>query len=483
MTTKRLAGLDSAFIAAETPTNHLHMMAVLQLDPTTVPGGYSFARMRDFIGARLGAVPPLRRRLVEVPFGLHRPIWIDEPALDLELHVRRAALPAPGGPRELSALAAGMNGRPLDRSRPLWEMVIVEGLQNGSIAVLAKLHHALMDGISGMGFLGALFSAKAALPEVGEPAESHGGRGRPSDLELIAGALPALATSPLRLARAGGNALRSLLRGTLEGDRSGPPPRSARSVPRTLLNRTLTANRSVAYTALPLAELKAVARTFQVTLNDVVLALVAGALRRYLLERDALPADPLVAGVPASTHATSGDDLANAYAALFPSLATDIVSPAERLLAIHDSTQGEKRRQRTLWGDSLAEWTEVPAPVLFSVLSRVFTGLGLAEHITPFCNVVVSNVPGPPTTLYFGGARLLGIYALGPIFDGVALNVTALSVGASLDVGISACREIVPDPWQIAAALPDALAELVALISASETPPAGPGPLRADSRS
>jgi WS/DGAT/MGAT family acyltransferase len=433
-------------------------MAVLVLDPESIPGGYSFDGFREFIARRLHLVPPLRRRLLEVPFGLARPLWVEEPDLDIDLHVRRAAVPSPGSPREVAALAAEIDERPLDRSRPLWEMVVVEGLAHDHFAVVAKLHHSMMDGMAGLRHMASLCSTEPGLDEPREPALQRPSR-LPSDLELLAGALPSLLGQPLRAARAGARTLRSGLRAAVrssEGEEEEPPPTTVR---RMSLNAHTTPHRTVAYTALPLAELKAAGRPLSATVNDVLLAVVAGALRRYLGPRGELPAEPLVAAVPLSTH-VEGEERANAMSSGSVSLATHLDDPAERLAAIRDASLHAKRHRRSALGDHMPEWMDVPPPLVFSLVARAYTGLGLVDRMPLLCNLLVSSVNGPPSALYFGGARLVGLYPLGPVYDGMALNVTALRCGDSLDVGLVACRGLIRDLWEIADAMPEALAEL-----------------------
>jgi len=460
MATRRLSGLDAAYLAAETSDQPFHVMAALVLDPASVPGGYSFEAFRDFIARRLDRVPPMRRRLVQVPLGLGRPRWVEEPGVDLDLHVHRAALPAPGGARELAALAAELDAHPLDRSRPLWEMHVVEGLEGGRLAVLAKLHHAMMDGVAGMQFMGAFFSRE---PEAEEPPArpAPAPDAAPGSVELLAGAIPEALRRPLRLARAGASTLRSALRFGLRraaGDAAAEP---AARVPRTALNARASRHRTIAFTALPLDEVKDVGRAFGATVNDVVLAVVSGALRSYLGARGQLPEQPLVAGVPASTHG-EGDERANAYSLLFPSLATHLGDPAERLRAIHEAAERAKGRLTLLGPEALAEWSEVPSPLFLSLASRLYSGLRLFERVPLLCNVIVSNVPGPPLPLHFGGARLLALHPLGPVYDGMILNVTTVSYEATLHVGLVGTRDGLPDLWELAGLFPESLAELAA---------------------
>ncbi len=468
MAPRRLGGLDAAFIAAETPANHMHMMAVMVLDPGTVPAGYRFEQLRDFIASRLAAAPPLRRRLVEVPFGIARPVWVEDDDIDIDLHIRRMAAPKPGGPREVAAMAAEMNGRQLDRGRPLWEMAIVEELAGGHIAILAKIHHSLMDGVAGMEFMASLVSLApeaASLPDVKlQPHEPI-----PGKLQMLLHAVPKVVERPLRIGKLAASSLLSQLTSRVKGDRNQVSLPDPVAVGRTIFNDRITPRRSAAYAELSLSDIKVVASTFGVTLNDVVLSLVGGAVRAELRKRGEPTGEPVVAGVPVSTHEAGGDDLTNSYSVIFASLASDVADPVERLNAIHRTCEVEKQREGGFFGGALAEFTEIPSPLLLGTIARLYTGLGLSSHITPFCNLVVSNVPGPPVAMYFGGAKIEGVYPLGPIFDGVGLNITVISVGGGLDVGISACREVLPDLWGITAGLSDALSELLERLPAEPT--------------
>ena len=457
MTRGRLTGLDTAFLAAERPSQPLHMMGLLILDPTTVPGGYGFERFRDFLAQQMPVLPPLRRRLVEVPLGLARPWWIEESEIDIDAHVRRAAVPSPGGPREVAEMAAEMMERPLDRSRPLWEMVLVEGLEGGRLALLAKIHHATMDGLAGVKLMAALFGS---TPEIGPPpAATHGEtEPMPGRIELVARAVPWLWRQPLRAARAGFDTARSALRNA----RSGEPAPEAPELraPRSFFNVAISPHRIAATTSLPLAEIRSVGRAADATINDVLLAVVAGALRSYLEPRGELPPEPLVAGVPIAVR-DEGDERANAVANVNVSLATDLDDPSERLRALRDAMRLQKKRRGSTLGEDINVWLDVPPPLVFSLLARGVIESGLLHRMDPFWNLLVSSVPGPPESLYLAGARLVGIHPLGPIFDGLALNVTAVGCGGNLDFGLVACRRRMPDLWDLADAIPEALDELV----------------------
>jgi len=457
----RLSGIDAAYLAAELPGNCLHLMAILRLDPATLPGGYRFEDLRSFMEAHLPEIPPLRRRLVEVPLGIDRPRWVEVDDLDLDLHVRRAAVPSPGGARELAAMASEISERPLDRRRPLWEITVVEGLASGEIALVAKLHHAMMDGMVGVRYMAALLGTGSdSAPVPAAPAQAV-----PGQLRLLAESVPEVLARPLRLARATGRTLVALTTSRLSalwsGERRPEPEAAEPAVPWTLFNRRTSPHRTIAYTSVPLERVRAVGRSLDATVNDVVLALVSGAARSYLLAHDALPAEPLVAGTPASTH-REGDARANAYTLIFPSLATDLDDPVARLCAIRDSARRAKAGRRPTGGDDLlSEWIDIPPPWLFGALAHLYVDGHLLERLAhPFFNLLVSSVPGPAEPLRFAGARITGIHPLGPIYDGLVLNVTAIGGAEAIDIGLVACRRGLPDVWEFAEAMEGALGEL-----------------------
>jgi diacylglycerol O-acyltransferase / wax synthase len=457
---ERLTGLDAAFLALETPSSHMHVMAAMVLDPSDVPGGFDVHTLRQLIAERLPRVEPFRRRVVEVPFGVHHPVWIEDPDFDLDYHVRRAALRAPGGLHELAELTAEIAGRQLDRRRPLWELWVIEGLEHGYVGVIAKMHHAAIDGVLGVDLMTEIFDLEPT-PAPREPEELPKGERIPSDAELLLGAITSIARQPLRMYRAARNLTRSAVR-VVERVRSGPVsagvPLTAPSSP---LNGVLTPHRRVALTSVPLADVKEVKRAFGVTVNDVVLAVCAGALRRFLERRASVPDKPLLAAIPASVRtADERGVMGNRVSAMFATLATQLDDPVERLFAAREVMGGAKLVHEDIGGNTLHEWAEVSAPVLFSGGMALYERLLQGRH-PPVINLVISNVPGPSFPLYLGGARLVSLFPLGPVMAGTGLNITVLSYLDRVGFGLIGCREIVPHIDDIAAAVPDALAELV----------------------
>jgi diacylglycerol O-acyltransferase len=467
----RLSGLDATFLYLETPKNQLHMTGLLVFDPSTMPGGYSFDKMRAFMGSRLAHSPAFTRKIINVPFGIDHPVWVDDEDFDLAAHVHRVGCPAPGGTRELSELAGEIAGIPLDRNRPLWDMWFVEGLERGYVGLVAKMHHATIDGVSGANLMMHLFDLE---PEPVEPApvEHHFDR-RPGDIELFARGLLARVRRPLLLPGNVADTAKGLLNLAMRRRAGTPSMATPFTAPSTPFNKAITPHRSVAYSRVSLDQVRAVKDALGTTVNDVILHLTATSVARWLDKQNAKLDRPLIAGVPVSTR---GDDAvsmgANLISAMFVSLATDIADPVERLRAIHEATKGAKEDYKAIGADALQNWAEFSGPRLFGLAMRLYSQMELADRHPPALNFLVSNVPGPPVPLYFAGGLLKGLYPMGPIFDGMGLNVTVLSYLDEIGFGFVACRELVPNLWEMADGVSAALDELTLAVEARQTPEA-----------
>jgi diacylglycerol O-acyltransferase / wax synthase len=459
---QRLTGLDASFLYLETPTSHMHVAGLAVFDPSTVEGGLSIERVREVYGSRLHLAPPFRRRLVEVPLGLHHPLWIEDPDFDLGYHIRHIAVPSPGGARELAELASHLVALPLDRTRPLWEVWVIEGLEDGNIAVLSKVHHAAIDGASGNELTVALLDLTPEIAEH-EPTEEWQPDRIPTDVELLGYAAGSLARQPWRVLRATrktASAALALRRRGREAPDVAPPP-APFTAPRTPFNHALTARRSYAYTSVSLPLAKAIKNHAGCTLNDVILALCAGGLRRYLEGVGEVPDAPLVAMVPISVRSDDQrDSLGNQVTATLCSLATDIDDPLERLGAIHDGMGAAKAQHEAIGADTLQEWVEFAAPALAGRAARLYTRMKAADRHRPLFNVTISNVPGPPFPLYSVGARMVANYPVGPVMDGAGLNMTVMSYLDQLDFGLLTCPDVVPDVWALTDGLEAAMKEL-----------------------
>jgi WS/DGAT/MGAT family acyltransferase len=467
-----MTGLDASFLYFETPTMHMHVCATIIFDPSTVEGGYSFEKVREFIEGRLHLVPPFRRRLVSVPFNLHHPVWVEDPDFDLDYHLRRIGVPSPGTQEQLAEIAGDIASRPLDRAKPLWEMWIVEGLEDGNVAVVAKMHHCTVDGVSGANLMVHLFDLSQEGEEKPPPPKDWQPERKPSDLELVGYALNSRLRRPLNIFRVVPGTVRSVTgfvqtRRAREGGAGMPAPFTA---PRLPWNVAVSPHRAVAMSRVSLDEIKAVKKTFGTTVNDVVLAVASGALRRFLESQGELPDKSLIAVVPVSVRTEEEQDAiggANKVSALFTSLATDIDDPVERLMAIHEVNKGAKEEHKAIGATMLQDWMEFAAPTTFALAARAYSGLRLADRHPVVHNLVISNVPGPPFPLWFAGARLVALSPLGPVMDGAALNITVISYMDSVDWGFIADKEAVPDLWGLANAVPEALAELTKAAAAA----------------
>jgi len=458
---ERLSGLDATFLYIETPTNHMHVAMTMVLDPSPMPGGYSFDKVKRFIGDRLHLVPPFRRRLVTVPFNLHHPVWVEDPDFDLDRHVRRIGAPAPGGRRELAEMAGTIASTQLDRSKPLWELWVVEGLKHDRIGIVTKVHHSAIDGSSGADLMVHLFDLEPTVTDPEPPPERIPER-IPSDAELVGYATVSRLRRNLGLLPLLGETISSVNR-LVQGRRDPERPVGAAplAAPRTPFNGPLSARRHVGLARVPLADVKAIKNHFGVTVNDVVLALCSGTVRRYLQAKDALPEEPLTAVCPISVRDDAEVQSANRVSAMFTSLATDLDDPVERLRAIAASTKGAKEEHNAVGADMLRNWAEFAGPNTFNLASRLYSSFGVAGTHRPIHNIIISNVPGPSFPLYYAGAEMVAAYPMGPVMEGAGLNITVMSYRDSIDIGFMVDRELVPDVWDMADAVRPALDDLL----------------------
>lgn len=462
---QRLTGLDAGFLYMETPSLHMHTLKISILDPTTIPGGYAFPRVKEELGRRLHLLPGFRRRLVEVPFRLHHPVWIEDPDFDLDWHVRRVTVAPPGGDREFCELISEIASRQLDRRRPLWEIHVVEGLEGGHVGFVAKIHHAVADGVAAAEMLANVMTVDPEAADPPAPARPWRPEPIPSRSRLLIDAAVALVRGLGRVPKLLGRTatgFRDVVRVRKQHAARGARPPQPFDTPKTSFNGALTPHRFFTAIELPLDDVRAVKGAFGVTVNDVVLAMCAGALRRYLADRGELPERALVAGVPVGLPNEAGEPRlqGNWVSNMFTSLCTDIEDPAARLLAIHEVTKAAKDVHHALGAGMLADWSELTPPRPFAAWMRFYSRRKLADRHRPPINLVVSNVPGPSTPLYVAGARLVSIWSMGPVLEGIGLNITVWSYLDRMAFGLVSCRETMPDLWSLTAALPDALAEL-----------------------
>lgn len=458
---ERLSAFDASMLYSESSSVLLNVCSIVCLDTSTTPGGYSFDRVRDHLQTRLRALPELRAKLANSQLNLDHPVWVEDDDLDLSYHLHRIALPAPGGRNELVDVCARIAAAPLDRSKPLWEMWAIEGIaesdphEGGDVALMIKVHHAAVDGVSAANLINKLCDTEPDAP----PPEPVDGPGGATPLEIAAGGLMRSLTRPLQMARAV-PATMSTVASTISRARSGKAMAAPFKAPATVFNAEITSDRTIALAQLDLADVKRVKNTFDVKINDVVMALCAGSLREYLRKRGELPDRPLIAVVPASVHDKSDRPGRNQLSGFFCNLQTHIEDPVERLRVIAESSSRAKEHSSAIAPTLLADVTQALPPPLFGVALEVMSHTPLKR--TPIHNVVISNVAGPQTKLYAAGAEIKALYPLGPIFHGSGLNITVLSLSGKLNVGIISCRKLVRDLWDLGDRFQAELEELLA---------------------
>ena len=490
---RQLSGIDAGFLAWEGPSTFGHVTGVVLLDPTSAPDGrWTFDGFVAHLRGRLDRMPTLTTRLIEIPLGLDRPYWVPDERFDLDRHLHRAALPGGGGRDELSELVARLHERPLDRRYPLWECHVVENVRvlGGGVdgqALVAKIHHAAIDGVSGQEILAQLVDlepdpAPPAPPEPADPDEDPTGHDDdiaaetpPISAELVRATAVSLARTPIRLAQAAMAVYRAAPVLAPGLGREGPVARGDETVgellrrfgaaPATPFNATIGPRRSWAFASVPLDDVKAIKNTAGTTVNDAILAIVAGVLRRWLLERDELPDRPLAAMVPLSVRGPDGGPMGNQVSPTMTTLATHLEEPGARLAAIAEGMTTAKRAHEALPADILTDITQVTPPAVTALAARLVAATRLADRVTLPFNLVVSNVPGPPIPLYIAGARVAAYYPVSTIMDGMGLNVTVQSTNGMLDFGYVCDPELIDDVWSLADLTEPALQELAASVA------------------
>jgi diacylglycerol O-acyltransferase len=468
---KQLSGVDASFLYMETATSFGHVSGLSIFERPDIANWSPYDAFRRQLESRLPILEPLRRRVVEVPLQLDHPYWIEDPDFDLDYHLRETAVPPPGGDRQLCDLVARIVGRPLDRSHPLWESYVIEGLSDNRFAVLTKLHHSTIDGAAGAELTTILFDADPNGADTMQVYDDRQTEPVPTPAEVLARALTDVLRKPRKLIRLQVRSLRAFgqltrnqgLTGLAEVARSIPspfprrrsgarpeqdgpstPPRTA--APPTPFNRAITAHRRLELRSVSLSEVKAIKSAAGATLNDVVLAMCAGALRNYLIAHDALPENPLVAMIPVSIRTgDEADKWSNRVSSIFTAIPTDEADPIQRVKRVHEAMDLAKERFALLPADMLTDYAQFSPPALAARAARVATRLRVADRLNSPVNLVISNVPGPRDALYLAGAKLLHYYPVSTIVEGQGLNITVQSYRDTLDFGLVGARELVPD--------------------------------------
>ena len=486
-----LSGLDATFLYMETPETPMHVGG---LNIFELPAGYQgdfLDNLREHIAQRMHLAPVFGRKLVNMPFELANPIWVADDDVDLEYHIRSTVLPKPGNRQQLHRLVGRLHSSLLDRSRPLWEFYVIEGVETPPdaapgtrhVAFYSKVHHAAVDGEAGVALAQAIMDI-APEPRHVKPAPRRAALAADhfGIAELTLGGLRNSATQAVKLAKALPTLLRAGLRMIKpavrpEGDDAGTVKALAPGAlaagranwfaPKTPINVNVTNQRVFSSFSIPLKELKHIAKNIDpghgATLNDVVMAICSGALRHYLADLNCKPKVPLLAAVPVSLREEGNTDMNTQASIMRISLASHIKDPIERLRAIHTASSSAKAMTNSVKSVLPTDFPSLGAPWLLSGVAALFGRSKLANNMPPVANVAISNVPGPKIALYMAGAKMLTYYPVSIVMHSLGLNVTVQSYNGSLDWGLIACRKAMPDLPELAKYMQAAHRELLKL--------------------
>ena len=465
---QQLSGQDASFVYLETPHTPMHIGSVGIYDPSTAPGG--FVRFKDilaFITSRLGGARSFRQRLVRVPLDLDHPYWIEDPEFDVEYHVRHIALPKPGDWRQLCIQVARLHFRPLDLSKPLWEFTIVEGLDNveglpkGCFALVSKVHHAAIDGMSGVEMSAAVHDLDAKMTPR-EQRDDWSPEHMPNVADLLVRSYFNSLRQPMRVMETIGRSLPGMARLGMSVGKGEISIANTKLAPKTRFNGKVGAHRVFDAAPFPLAEIRAIKEAVPgATVNDVILAIVGGGLRTYLEGKGELPGDSLTAMAPISVRGEGEKAaLGNLVSAMVVGLGTHIADPIERLRHVHAEAANSKAMTGAVGARTLTDYSQLIPSGLAGLAARLYTRVGAANAHAPVFNAVVTNVPGSRVPLYFCGAKMVAMYGTGPVFDAMGLINTIYSYTDTIAISFTSDRDMLPDPENYAAALKSAFAAL-----------------------
>jgi diacylglycerol O-acyltransferase / wax synthase len=474
---QQLSGIDASFLYLETAETPMHVAGLTYFELPEGFEGSFYQHFRRFFEGRLHTIPIFAKRLAPSLYDLDHPGWVDAEDLDLDYHLRETTLPAPGTEAQLEEVIGRLHANTLDRSRPLWQFYVISGLESGQGVLYSKVHHAAIDGGAGMAINKALYDVTPTPREV-EPPPPRPAATKPAPssptavdpLKGISDIMGNMMRQQVRMWQAAPDIVNAMTNAFLA--KPGETPKALSTLqslvsqlptlnaPRTPFNATITRERSYAARTISLSDAKAIGKASGAKLNDVVMAICAGALRRYLQEKSQLPDKPLVAGVPISLREPGDTRQNNQVSGMLCQIATDIADPAERLRAIVKSSSESKQIAGTFRDAVPQDFAFVGAPILLQLVMLVYGRSGLADRLPMPMNVTISNVPGPPMPLYCAGARVTALHPVSIPAHGAALNITVQSYMDALNFGLTADRRAVPDVALLGDYLVDAAKEL-----------------------
>jgi diacylglycerol O-acyltransferase / wax synthase len=490
-----LSGLDATFLYLETPEQPMHVGG---LNIFELPAGYEgdfVDDLRTHITQRMHLAPVFRRKLVNMPFELANPIWVADEDVDMEYHIRSTVLPKPGSRAQLDKLVGRLHSSLLDRSRPLWEFYVIEGLQTPPdapagtrhVAFYSKVHHAAVDGAAGVALANAIMDI-TAIPRAVRPAPQRratvtdnfgiaelalsGIKNTAIQSAILAKNLPALARAAYSMLRPPKSEEPTF--GVAGLEMVDSPPKNRWFAPKTPINVSITNQRTFSSLSFPLHTIKHIAKGNGVTLNDVVMAICSGALRRYLADLNCVPDQSLLAAVPISLREAGNTDMNTQASMLRISLASTIADPQARLKAINQASKNAKAASASMNAVMPTDFPSLGVPWILSGVAALFGRSKLANNMAPLANLVISNVPGPNVALYLAGAKMITYYPVSIVTHSLALNVTVQSYNGSLDFGLIACRKAMPDLPELGKYMQKTFEEMMAFTQAVSPQAAAP---------
>lgn len=448
---RQLTGLDASFLYLETANAPMHISGLSIYEQSTAPGGkVRFKEIIENTRNRILGLPVMTQKLLNVPMSLDHPYWVTDGAFDPEFHIRHIALPKPGDWRQLCILISRLHARPLDRDRPLWEMYIIEGLDNvegvpkKSFAVFSKTHHAAIDGTSGMEMTAAMHDLSPDYQRSPQPATIKVDS-RPSPLELVLRAQLNTIRKPFHFVSVARNTVPSLTR-AVAGLSRGNLTRVT-NVPRTRFNGQVSPHRVFDAINVSLNDAKKIKNSVDgATVNDVAISIVGGALRKYLEAHQELPEQSLAAMAPINVRSDKDSTGGNIVSTMTVLVRSDIADPRERLKAVHESTRQAKEYNNAIGAKAMTDYTQFIPSMLTAQAARLASRWGLANRMNPAFNCVITNVPGPPIPLYNTGAKMVATYGTGPVQDGLGLFHVIGSYCGQFMISATCDREMMPDP-------------------------------------
>ena len=466
---QQISGQDATFLYAESPSSPMHIATL-----TIVEGSIAFNDFKEIVASKLHLIPKFRKKLLNVPLNLDYPYWVDDPNFDIDLHINRLKLPDPANWKTLREMTSSIFSSPLDLRRPLWSISFIEGLDEvsqvpkGSIAIVSKIHHVMIDGSSGVGIMGILFdkneedkNKKTPAPKPYEPEPL------PDEISLLLKSSYGFIKNPLKIPKLIGETAFSLIKGKMNNQLNSKKiiHKNSFSTPKTIFNESVSPKRTWGTAILNFDRINTLRKIMDVSINDLILAICAGGIRRYLEEKEKLPAQPLVANVPISIR-VKGDNqkMNNQISNMLVKIATHIKDPIERLEYIQEQTNLGKSKHKAVGAKALSKMADAVPFGLANLAAGLYTKYNIKEFHRPPFNVTITNVPGPQNPLYLKGHKIVGIFGLTPVLDGFGLIIAAFSYNGLVSITTTSDAKTMPDTDKFSRYIRESANELEELI-------------------